>query len=92
MSWTTVFDPDGVPCCNMSMQIVQHIQSDYGNYTNVTTRQDIPDEYAQRRSYTYPIQLDVDEEYVVILVATNAAGQSSWQYTTLMVCGWHFYA
>lgn len=88
ISWTTVYDPDGVECCSMSMQIVQRTPSSYGNFTNVTQLQHIPDEYAQRRSYTKEsLELKDNEEYVVVLVATNAAGQSNWQLTYVQVCG-----
>lgn len=84
-SWTEVFDPDGVECCEISFQIVQRVPSSYANYTNVTQPMVIPTEYARRRSYTYPVQLQTGQEYTVALVATNAARQYSYKTTRVNV-------
>lgn len=71
----------------MSMQIVQRIPSAYANYTNVTGVIHIPVEAAQRRSYTYPIELQDSQEYVVALVASNEARQWTTLFATVQVRG-----
>ncbi len=84
-------DPDGVTCCNMSMQVVQRNTTNTDNtittFITVTDVIPIPPESAQRRSFTYTnVSLIPNQEYIVLLIAVNAADQLGFRPTFLTVC------